>query len=148
MRRREFLGFLGGAATTWPLVARAQQSERVRRVGVLSGLGENDPQGRARIGAFQEELQKLGWTVGRNLELDVRWAGASAEHLQTMPVELVKLAPDVILASATVSLAALQRVTSSIPIVFAQVTDPVGAGFVKSLARPGGNITGLHGPTR
>jgi putative tryptophan/tyrosine transport system substrate-binding protein len=143
MRRREFLGFLGGAATTWPLVARAQQSERVRRVGVLSGLGENDPQGRARIGAFQEELQKLGWTVGRNLELDVRWAGASAEHLQTMPVELVKLAPDVILASATVSLAALQRVTSSIPIVFAQVTDPVGAGFVKSLARPGGNITGF-----
>ena len=93
---------------------------------MLSGLGENDPQGRARIGAFQEELQKLGWTLGRNIELDVRWAGASAEQLQTMSAELVKLAPDVILASATVSLAALQRATSTIPIVFAQVTDPVG----------------------
>ena len=109
MRRREIIGLLGGAATAWPLIAaRAQQGERVRRVGVLSGLGENDPQGRARIAAFQDELQKLGWTLGRNLELDVRWAGASAEHLQTMPVELVKLAPDVILASATVSLAASQ----------------------------------------
>ncbi len=123
--------------------AGAQQSERVRHIGVLSGLGENDPQGRARIGAFQEELQKLGWTLGRNIELDVRWAGASAEQLQAMSAQLVKLAPDVILASATVSLAALQRATSTIPIVFAQVTDPVGAGFVKSLARPGGNITGF-----
>jgi putative ABC transport system substrate-binding protein len=140
--RREALSVLGGAAA-WPLAATAQQGERIRRVGVLSGLGENDPQGRARIDAFQNELQKLGWTLGRNLDLDVRWAGASAERLQTQPAELVKLAPDVILASATVSLAALQRVTSTIPIVFAQVTDPVGAGFVKSLARPGGNITGF-----
>jgi putative tryptophan/tyrosine transport system substrate-binding protein len=144
MRRREIIGLLGGAATAWPLIAaRAQQGERVRRVGVLSGLGDNDPEGRARIAAFQDELQKLGWTAGRNLELDVRWAAANAEHLQTMPAELVKLAPDVILASATVSLAALRRATSTIPIVFAQVTDPVGAGFVKSLARPGGNITGF-----
>jgi ABC-type uncharacterized transport system substrate-binding protein len=142
LRRRELITVLGGAAA-WPVVARAQQSERVRRIGVLSGLGENDPQGRARIAAFQEELQKLGWTPGRNIELDVRWADASAEKLRTMSAELVKLAPDVILASATVSLAALQRATSTIPIVFAQVTDPVGAGFVKSLARPGGNITGF-----
>jgi putative tryptophan/tyrosine transport system substrate-binding protein len=143
MKRRSFIWLLGAAAAARPLAALAQPSERVRRVGVLSGLGENDPQGRARIGAFQDELQKLGWTLGRNLELDVRWAGASAEHRQTMPAELVKLAPEVILASATVSLAALQRLTSTIPIVFAQVTDPVGAGFVKSLARPGGNITGF-----
>jgi putative ABC transport system substrate-binding protein len=142
VKRREFITLISGAAA-WPLVARAQQGERVRRIGVLSGLGENDPQGRARIGAFQEELQKLGWTLGRNIELDVRWAGASAEYLQTMSAELVKLTPDVILASATRSLAALQRATSTIPIVFAQVTDPVGAGFVKSLARPGGNITGF-----
>ena len=99
MKRREFITLLGGAAATWPLAARAQQGERVRRIGVLSGLGENDPQGRARIGAFQEELQKLGWTLGRNIELDVRWAGASAESLQTMSAELVKLTPDVILAS-------------------------------------------------
>ncbi len=143
MTRREFITLLGGAAAAWPLAAGAQQAERMRRIGVLSGLGENDPEGRARVSAFQEGLEKLGWTEGRNLQIVVRWSGASADHLQALAAELVQLAPDVIVASATASLVALQKATSTIPIVFAQVTDPVGAGFVKSLARPGGNITGF-----
>jgi putative ABC transport system substrate-binding protein len=143
MRRREFITLLCGGAA-WPRATYAQQQgERVRRIGVLSGLGGNDPEGRARVAALQEGLEKLGWTAGRNLQIDVRWGGASADQLRALSAELVRLAPEVIVASATASMVALQKATSTIPIVFAQVTDPVGAGFVKSLARPGGNITGF-----
>ena len=113
----------------------------MRRIGLLSGLGDNDPEGLARMAAFQEGLEKLGWKPGRNVQLEVRWAGATAERLQALSAELVQLAPDVIVASATASLAALQRATTTIPIVFAQVTDPVEAGFVTSLARPGASCS-------
>ena len=142
MKRREFLGVLGGAAA-WPPKARAQQAQGMRRVGALFAMGESDPEGQARAAAFREGLQRLGWTEGRNLRIDYRWAGGSAERMGPLAAELLAAGPDVLFAGATTALVAMQRATRGLPIVFAQVTDPVGAGFVESLARPGGNITGI-----
>jgi len=141
MNRREFITIMSGAAVAWPLTARAQQG--VRRVGVLTNVGENDPQGRARLDAFVQRLKELGWRDGHNLRLDIRWGAGDAELFRQYANELVGLAPDVILANASVTVAALRQVTRSVPIVFTGVIDPVGAGFVKSLARPGGSITGF-----
>jgi len=143
MRRREFITLLGGAALAWPLTARAQQPERVRRIGVLINLAADDPEGHARITAFAQGLQEAGWTTGRNVRIDYRWGGAGADAMAKYAAELVAPAPDVILAATSTSVAALQRITRTIPIVFVQVIDPVSAGFVASLARPGGNATGF-----
>ena len=140
--RRTFLATLGGAAA-WPLAARAQQPERVRRIGVLMNLAVGDPEGEARIAAFLQALQQLGWSDGRNVRIDYRWAAGDAGHFQRYAEELLALAPNVILAGATPSVQALQQATRTVPIVFAIVADPVGAGFVDSLARPGGNATGF-----
>jgi len=142
MRRREFISLLGGAAA-WPLAVRAQQGERVRRIGVLMNLAADDPEGQARLTAFAQGLQQLGWTDGRNVRIDYRWAAGDAAAFHRYPEELLALAPDIILASATPSVQALQKVTRTVPIVFALVADPVGAGIVESLARPGGNTTGF-----
>jgi ABC-type uncharacterized transport system substrate-binding protein len=143
-RRREFITLLGGAAAAaWPLAARAQQGERMRRIGVLMGTTESDPVTQARLAAFLDGLQQLGWTDGRNVRIEIRWPAGSADRFRTYATELVGLAPDVILASASASVAALQQASRSAPIVFANVIDPVGAGFVASLAQPGGNATGF-----
>jgi putative ABC transport system substrate-binding protein len=142
VRRREFIAGFGAAA--WPLAARAQQpADRVRRIGVLMGTAENDPQGKAFVSGFMQGLGKLGWSDGRNLRIDIRWAPGSVERTRIFAKELVDLAPDVILVGSTSQTAALQRETHSIPIVFATVSDPVGEGFVAGLPRPGGNITGF-----
>jgi putative tryptophan/tyrosine transport system substrate-binding protein len=143
LRRRQFITLLGGAAATWPLAARAQQTDRVRRVGVLMNLPADDPEGQARIAAFHQGLQEWGWTIGRNARIDYRWGASDAERIRRHAAELVALAPEVILSSGTPSVAALQQATRSVPIVFTQVVDPVGSGFVASLAKPGGNITGF-----
>ena len=142
MRRREFITLLGGAAA-WPFAARAQQPERIRRIGVLTNLVADDPESQARVGAFLQGLQEFGWAVGRNVRIDYRWGGGDADRTRRYAVELVALAPDVILTSGSTALAPLLQATRSVPIVFAQVPDPVGAGFVTSLARPGGNATGF-----
>jgi putative ABC transport system substrate-binding protein len=142
MRRREFIAGFGGALG-WPLAARAQQSGGVRRLGVLMGTAENDPQGKAFVSGFVQGLGKLGWSDGRNLRIDIRWAPGSVERTRIFAKELVDLQPDVILVGSTSQTAALQRETHSIPIVFATVSDPVGEGFVAGLHRPGGNITGF-----
>ena len=144
MRRREFLGALGGAvvAAYWPLAARAQQPERVRRIGVLMYLAADDPEGQARLAAFTQALKQLGWSDGRNLLIDTRWA--NADDVRRHAAELVALAPDVLVAATgTATVAALLQATRTVPIVFVIVIDPVGAGFVASLARPGGNATGF-----
>ena len=143
MRRREFITLLGGAAAAWPLAARAQQRERMRRVGVLMPLPADDPQSLRRLTAFVQGLQQLGWTDSRNVRIDVRWAAGDPDRFRRYAAELVGLAPDVILAAAVSSMVPLQQATRSVPLVFVQVTDPVGAGFVASLARPGGNATGF-----
>jgi len=143
MKRRGFITLLGGAAAAWPLAARAQQTDRMRRIGVLSPLAADDTEGQARNAAFLQALQQLGWTVGQNVRIEYRWGGGDADRLQTYAAELVALKPDVILAGATAALASLQRSTETIPIVFTQVSDPVRGGFVKSVAHPGGNITGF-----
>jgi putative tryptophan/tyrosine transport system substrate-binding protein len=143
MKRREFITLLGGAAAAWPLAARAQQAERMRRIGVLVVYAESDPEGQAFVAAFREELQKLGWTEGRNIRIDARWGALDAESRQRFAQELVALQPDLILSQSTPTTAALLQQTRTIPIVFAQVADPVGSGFVASLARPGGNVTGF-----
>jgi hypothetical protein len=143
MKRREFITLLGGAAVAWPLAARAQQTDRVRRVGVLMGYGEADPEAKALLSEFTHGLSELGWTDGRNLRMDVRWAPGRTDLMHTFAKELVNLQPDVILADSTPVTAALKRETLTIPIVFAAVADPVGSGFVASLPRPGGNITGF-----
>ncbi len=143
MKRRDFITMLGGAAAVWPLTAHAQQGERMRRLGVLINLTADDPEGHARITAFAQGLQEEGWTTGRNVRIDYRWGGAGADAMAKYAAELVALAPDVILAATSSSVAALQRITRTIPIVFVQVIDPVSAGFVASLARPGGNATGF-----
>jgi putative ABC transport system substrate-binding protein len=142
MRRRQFITLLAGAAT-WPLVAGAQQPGRTRLIGVLSGLAEGDSEGQARIAEFQNGLQRLGWKDGGNVRIEYRWAGGDTARLRGYAAELVGLKPDVILAAAGSALAPLRRNTSTIPIVFAQVADPLGAGIVASLARPGGNVTGF-----
>ena len=143
MRRREFITLLGGAAASWPLAARAQQSDKMRRIGVLVGQAENDSDVKARLTGFREALAKAGWSEGRNVNVDYRFAAARAEHVEALAKELVALQPDVIIAQGTSVTAALQRETNKIPIVFVTVSDPIGWGFVASLPRPGGNITGL-----
>jgi putative ABC transport system substrate-binding protein len=142
MQRRVFLSLLGGAAA-WPLPARAQQAERMRRIGVLIPLGSDDPAARTRIPSFVQALQPLGWTVDGNVRLDVRFPGGNAEDIRKSVAELVTLAPDVILTAGATAVGPLLQATRTVPIVFAHVADPVGAGFVDSLARPGGNITGF-----
>jgi len=141
MKRRQFMALVGGAAA-WPLAASGEQPERVRRIGLLIPYPESDAQNQSRIKAFEQSLQQFGWIAGRNIHVDYRWAAGEAQ-IQRLAKELVQLAPDVILGQSTPSTRALKGATSSIPIVFVQVTDPVGAGFVKSLARPGSNITGF-----
>jgi putative ABC transport system substrate-binding protein len=144
MQRRNFIRLLGGAALAWPLVARAQQSDRVRRIGVLLAATADDPDYQARIAAFQQGLQQLGWSDGHNVHIDTRWATTKADDIRRHAAELAALAPDVILAgTGTATVAPLLQVTRTVPIVFAVVIDPVGAGFVDSLARPGGNATGF-----
>jgi putative tryptophan/tyrosine transport system substrate-binding protein len=142
MQRRDFLGVLGGAAA-WPLVARAQQGERVRRIGVLTGTAEDDPEAQARHAAFLQGLQQLGWTDGRNVRIDARWTAGNAADTRKYAAELVALSPDVILVGGGSSIGAVLQATRSVPIVFAFVPDPVGSGFVDSLSRPGGNATGF-----
>jgi putative tryptophan/tyrosine transport system substrate-binding protein len=142
MRRREFITLLGGTAATWPLAARAQQTDRIRRIGVFMNLAADDPEGQARNTAFVQALQQLGWTDGRNARIDTRW-GTDAVSTRKYAAELLALAPDVILASASTATSALQQTTRTVPIVFVTVIDPVGAGYVESLARPGGNLTGF-----
>ena len=143
MRRREFIRLLGGAAAAWPLVVWAQQLTGTRRIGVLMNFRSDASEGQARIAVFAQALQKLGWTDGDNVRTDIRWAADDMELFRKYSKELVELNPDVILASAGQSVAELQRATRSVPIVFANVVDPVGAGYVTSLARPGGNMTGF-----
>jgi putative ABC transport system substrate-binding protein len=142
MRRREFIGLLGGGAA-WPLAARAQQPERVRRIAVLTAFAESDADLQSRWGLFEQRLQQLGWTNERNIRIDYRWAAGDADHARKFARELVESNLDVILGHGTAPVTALQQETATIPIVFVQVTDPVRAGFVKSLANPGGNITGF-----
>ena len=143
MRRRDFITLLGGAAAAWPLAARAQQPERMRRIGVLMNLASDDAEGQARLAAFHQGLQQLGWTVGRNVQIDYRWAAGDTGRFHRYAEELLALAPDVVLASATPSVQALQQATRTVPMVFANVGDPVAMGIVASLARPGGNATGF-----
>ena len=143
LRRRQFITLLGGAAAAWPLAARAQQPERMRRIGVLINLAADDPEGHARITAFAQGLQEAGWGTGRNVRIDYRWAGDGTDVMAKHAAELVGRAPDVILAATSASVAALQQITRTVPIVFVQVIDPVSAGFVESLAHPGGNATGF-----
>jgi putative ABC transport system substrate-binding protein len=145
MRRRDFISLLGGAAVAWPIAARAQQPERVRRIGVLMGYPENDLEGTAFFAVFREGLDRLGWVEDRNTRFDTRWATADdAEARQRFAKELIALQPDLILSNNTPTTAALLQQTRAIPIVFATVSDPVGSGFVTSLARPGGNVTGFQ----
>jgi putative ABC transport system substrate-binding protein len=143
MRRREFITLLCGAAAAWPLTARAQQPDRMRRIGVLMGFSESDSQAQSFIAAFRNGLQKLGWTDGRNVRIDTRWAAFDAESRQRFAKELIALQPDLILSHTTPTTAALLQQTRTIPIIFATVTDPIGSGFVASLSRPGGNVTGF-----
>jgi putative tryptophan/tyrosine transport system substrate-binding protein len=142
VRRREFIELLGGAAA-WPAVTRAQQPDRVRRIGVLMGYADNDSEAQTWVAAFREGLQRLGWAEGRNIGIDTRWARSEVDAMQRLAQELVALQPDLILSQITPTTAALLQQTRTIPIIFAMVADPVGSGFVKSLARPGGNITGF-----
>ena len=140
MRRREFITLLGGAVAAWPLAAHAQQNERMRRIGVLMPFAKDNPEGRARTAAFLQELRKLGWTEGRNLQIEYR---GDTDDLRKAATELVTSSPDVILVSSTQAVAALQQETGTVPIVFVIVPDPVGSGFVARLSRPGGNATGF-----
>ena len=143
MRRRDFVRAIVGSATVWPLTLRAQQSERLRRIGVLTPYSESDPYAKAQFDAFVQGLAELGWSEGRNLRMDVRWAAGDLDRVRMYAKELVTLQPDVILVDSTPQTAALQRETSTIPIVFVVVSDPIGSGFVTGLPRPGGNMTGF-----
>jgi putative tryptophan/tyrosine transport system substrate-binding protein len=142
MRRRDFITFLGGAAV-WPVAGRAEQLDRVRRIGVLNPFVEDDLEVQANIAAFRQTLQKLGWTDGRNVRIDYRWSGANSSRIREHVAELLGLNPDVILGISPLALQPLAQETRSIPIIFTQVADPLGAGLVASLARPGGNLTGF-----
>jgi putative ABC transport system substrate-binding protein len=144
MRRRQFITILGGAAATWPLTARAQQQERVRRIVVWVARQADDAEEQRRVTAFQQGLQALGWTDGRNIRPDYRWELGESARRQTLAKEIVEQRPDVIVAEYTVRVAALSQESRTIPIVFVNVSDPIGSGFVASLARPGGTITGVH----
>jgi ABC-type uncharacterized transport system substrate-binding protein len=143
MKRRVFITLIGGAAAAWPHAARAQQVERMPRIGVLLNLAENDPEGKARLGAFLQGLQQLGWTIGRNVQIEYRWGAGDPDRTRGYAAELAALAPDVILATGSAALGQLLQATRTVPIVFTQTLDPVGGGFVDSLARPGGNATGF-----
>jgi putative ABC transport system substrate-binding protein len=143
IRRREIITLVTGAAVAWPLDARAQQSDQMRRIGVLMNTAADNPEGLGGVAAFQQVLRQLGWTDGRNVRIDTRWGQNDVDRDRRYAPELVALAPDILLASGTVSVAALQQVTRTIPIVFVQVSDPVGAGVVDTLARPSGNVTGF-----
>jgi putative ABC transport system substrate-binding protein len=143
MRRREFITLLGGTAATWPLAARAQQGNAVRRIGVLMLVSQNDSQAHTELAAFTTELQRFGWVEGQNLRIDQRWANGDVSRLQPLVAELVGFKPDILVAQGSAALAALRQATRTLPIIFAEVSDPVGQGFVESLARPGGNITGF-----
>jgi putative tryptophan/tyrosine transport system substrate-binding protein len=143
MKRRAFITLLGGAAAAWPVAARAQQPERVRRIGVLMSVAANDPEGQARLAAFLHGLQQLGWIDGRNVRIDTRWGAGSTEEIRKHVAELIALTPDVILASGGSAAGPLLQATRTLPIVFTQTPDPVGAGYVESLAHPGGNATGF-----
>jgi len=141
--RRKFIAALGGTAVAWPLAARAQQPEQMRGIGLLLGIAENDPEAQARVTAFRQGLQELGWVEGRNIRIDSRFAAGEAPLIRDYVAELMALSPDLFLANSTPVIAALRQATSSIPIVFAVVNDPVGQGFISSMAHPGGNITGF-----
>jgi putative ABC transport system substrate-binding protein len=143
MKRRDFIAFLGGVGAAWPLAVRAQQPERVRHIGMLNTLEADDPEAQARIAMFEQTLQQLGWVVGRNLKIEIRQIGGDADRVRSYAAELVALAPDVIFTIGSVAIALLQQTTRTIPIVFVNAPDPVGAGFVQSMAHPGGNITGF-----
>jgi putative ABC transport system substrate-binding protein len=143
MKRREFITLLSGAAV-WPVLARAQQPERIRRIGVLAAFDKNDPEWQVLLAAFNQRLIDLGWIMGRNIAIDYRYTGGNTENIRVAAGEIVASAPDVIFASSNVSVIALQQATRAVPIVFTQVSDPVGGGFVATLARPGGNITGFQ----
>jgi putative ABC transport system substrate-binding protein len=144
VRRREFITLLGGAAA-WPVAARAQQADRVRRIAMLiAPYWPTDREGQARVAAFLDTLQRLGWTEGRNVRIEYRWGGGDIQRTKAAAAELVRSKPDAIVAASNPTLAELQRLTTMIPIVFVQVSDPVGSGFVAGLARPGGNISGFQ----
>ena len=143
MKRRDFIGLVSGVAIALPLTASAQHADRIRKVGILANFPADDAEGQARVRGFAQALRELGWTEGTNLHTETRWAGDKAERYLQYAQELVRLEPDVILASASSSVAALQQVTHTVPIVFANVIDPVGAGFIASMAHPGGNTTGF-----
>jgi ABC-type uncharacterized transport system substrate-binding protein len=143
MRRRDFITLLGSAAAAWPLAAQAQQSDRMPRIGVLMNRAADNPEGQARLAAFQQGLQQLGWSDGRNVRIDTRWGEDDIDLERKYAAELIALTPDVILASGTLSVTALRRINPALRIIFVGVTDPVGAGLVDSLARPGGNMTGF-----
>ncbi len=143
LKRREFISLLGGAAAAWPLAAHAQQGDRMRRIEVLLPVATDDAEFQTRVGAFLQALQQLGWTIGRNVEIDIRWATANADAIRRHAAELAALAPDLILAHGAPTLGPLLQVTRTVPIVFPVASDPVAAGFVESLARPGGNATGF-----
>ena len=145
MRRREFIGLLGGGAMAWPLAARAQQPDRTRLIGVLIGFAESDPSAQSWLAAFRAALAKLGWTEGSNLRIKLRWGAADPNKIRTLAKELVDLRPDAILGQSTPVIDALSRETRTIPIVFTIVADPIASGFAASLGRPGGNITGFMG---
>ena len=140
--RREFITLLGGAAASWPLAARAQQPERIRRIGMLTPYAD-DPQAQTRNAAFLQGLAQLGWTVGRNVQIDYRWGAGDLDDTRKYAAELVALAPDVIFTVGSAGVGPVRQATRTVPIVFAIVPDPVGAGVVESLARPGGNVTGF-----
>jgi ABC-type uncharacterized transport system substrate-binding protein len=141
MRRRELLALISSAAVAWPLAARAQQGERMRRIGVLMPLAADDPEAQLRLAALAQGLQQLGWTIGRNVRIETRWSAGNADDIRKYAVELAALAPDVILANGGAAVAPLLQATRALPIVFVVVPDPVGSGFVDSLARPGGNAS-------
>jgi putative tryptophan/tyrosine transport system substrate-binding protein len=143
MRRRDFIALLSGAVAAWPLAARAQQGDRVRRINVLMAYAESDPEGQALVAAFREGLQNLGWTENRDIRIDTRWVAADVELMQRFAKEIVELQPDLVLTQNTPTTAAMLQQTRSIPIIFATASDPVGSGFVASFARPGGNVTGF-----
>jgi putative ABC transport system substrate-binding protein len=143
MRRREFIKVIAGGAVAWPLAAHAQQTDRVRVIGSLNILAEDDPESKLRIAAFKQSLQQLGWTEGGNIRIETRWAGGDDGRVRKYAAELAALAPDVILTSGSVTVRPVQQATRTVPVVFVQTVDPVGSGYVDSMARPGGNTTGF-----
>src|SRR6516164_7597976 len=143
MRRRDFIKGIVGSATAWPLAARAQQGERIPRIGVLMNIGADDPEAPVLVGAFSQGLAESGWIIGRNARIDYRWYEGNPEAARAYAAELLALTPDIILASGTIGVTAVKQLTRTVPIVFTRVADPVGSGIVDSLARPGGNITGF-----